>query len=149
MRVKQLIVLESIDKPHWYKSSFNTEREEFERIANDFQLSMDMLEEAYRNAQVISLDYRKWRDLLNTDSNEERWAFGDVEVADQFLKNNYEKANLKGIIATIQRNGKLPMPIVIHHGYVDTLVAGNTRLMACALLGVETPKVVYVTVDEK
>lgn len=149
MRVKHLLVLESTDKPHWYKPSFSSEREEFERVADDFQLPIETLELAYEKAEIRTLDRRMWRDLLNTDSNEERWAFGDEEVADLFLKNNYEKPNLKGIIETIRRNGKLPMPIVIHHGYVDTLVAGNTRLMACAILGVENPKVVYLKVEEK
>ncbi len=133
--------------PRWFKSSFSSEREEFERVAEDQGVSIDDLEQAYTQAKVVDLDNYEWRNLLNTDSNEERWAYGDEDSADNFLKNNYDKQNLKPLLDTIKRGGQIPAPIVYDNGMYRELVAGNTRLMACSILGIQ-PKVVVVTVPK-
>jgi hypothetical protein len=136
---------------NWYKDAFNNEVLEFERVTNDltadresddeWKMMFNKLKKSYNNETIKVLNDRVWAKLENTDS----WSTTTINKVNKAILDNSEgsgKRDIYGVISEILGD-KTRCPIILKNKSGYTLIAGNTRLMACRLIGIR-PKVIVV-----
>jgi len=136
---------------NWYKDAFNNEVGEFERVVNDltadresddeWEMMFDKLKKSYNNEPIKVLDDSVWAKLENTDS----WSTTTINKVNKAIFDNSKgsgKRDIYDVISEILGN-KTRCPIILKNKSGYTLIAGNTRLMACRLIGIR-PKVIVV-----
>lgn len=107
------------------------EHEEIERTSEDLGISLDGLENSFRNGSLEVLRNNMWEMMENTDS----WDIKSLEDARKYAE-EYDR-DIGSIIKGFESGDSLPAPIVlIKPDGVPYLVAGNTRLMVAKGLGV-------------
>lgn len=117
----------------WKKPTFDSEKEEFERVADEAGIPLEELRAAFQQAPLENLTDKDWSRLENTDSWETTSLEAGRELAQKYGRD----------IDRIAQGGALPAPIVLELDGKLTLVAGNTRLMVARALK-DSPKVVWV-----
>lgn len=125
--LKQLL-LEIENK--WEKPSFEEERSEFEKIAEELDLDMSELERNFTNGELRMFPKKIWNQLKNTDSTKTT-SFDDlVQVIQKMKKTDPEfDRDWKGIALAIKKGLPMKAPIILKHKKAYYLIAGNTRLM--------------------
>jgi hypothetical protein len=123
-----------------HSSYLDSEIGEFERHTqeNNPDTTAEELKNKFEHARPIPLPDSIWANLQNTDS----WDLekGDIQKARE-LAIGYEKDfdyALKSV-----KEGFYNPPLIIKENEAYTLIGGNTRLMACKVLGIR-PKVLLV-----
>lgn len=148
----------------WVKPNFKTEEDEFtghffgwmeddvletnfENYSNeDFDKFWDKIENYYNNAKVELLSDDEWLKMENTDS----W---DIHTEDDLFDTIHgwwgrDKDRITNYaIKPIKEGGIVETPIVAYaEGHPPYLVAGNTRLSVCKMLGVR-PMVTKIKIN--
>ena len=140
------ILKEEINQIKWVKPDFKDEKEEFELVVYELQkvISLTDLINSYQNSDMGVLTDEEWSQMENTDS----WGLETEEDMYRVI-GGYGRSDeriLKYSLEPIKNGGVVETPIVLYmENYPPYLIAGNTRLSACKVLGV-TPKVTKVYV---
>ena len=136
---------------NWYKDAFNNEVREFERVVNDltadresddeWEMMFDKLKKSYNNEPIKVLNDSVWAKLENTDS----WSTTTINKVNKAIFDNSKSSGKRDIYDVISEilGNKTRCPIILKNKSGYTLIAGNTRLMACRLIGIR-PKVIVV-----
>jgi hypothetical protein len=136
---------------NWYKDAFNNEVGEFERVVNDltadresddeWEMMFDKLKKSYNNEPIKVLNDSVWAKLENTDS----WSTTTINKVNKAIFDNSKSSGKRDIYDVISEilGNKTRCPIILKNKSGYTLIAGNTRLMACRLIGIR-PKVIVV-----
>jgi len=154
------ILKEQLNPIKWVKPHFEDEEEEFMNhfmnwyedniVKVNFDLVSDEeyyqhlsdIEWAYLNAKIEVLTDDEWSQMENTDS----WVLETEEDIYNVI-GSYGRSNeriLKHSLEPLRNGGVVETPIVAYvEGYPPYLIAGNTRLSACKVLGI-TPMVTKV-----
>lgn len=152
---------EQLNPIKWIKPDFNKEEGEFsghflhwleddvlQLNFNDyskkwFNQLWDMIVISYNDADVEPLNDEEWSKMENTDS----WGIESEEDLYNIIHGQWgrDKERIKKYsIDPIKMGGIVDTPIVVYvDGHPPYLVAGNTRLSACKILGI-TPMVTKV-----
>lgn len=143
LSLKRLII-ESEQK--WEKPSFNEELEEFERTAEELDLDINSLKNAFENGELRMLPSRIWEKIKNTDSLKTDSFDSIVQVIQKYQKKDPEfERDWRGLKNSYNKKHPMKAPIVLKHNKEFYLIAGNTRLMVAKVLGV-TPFVYLIIV---
>ena len=137
----------------WYKDTFNNEVGEFERVVDDLTANRksdaewDMMfgkfKKIYNAATSKDLNDNIWSKIKNTDS----WQTTTIDKVNKAISSNSKSSGNRDIYKVLKEvlGTRARCPIVLDYAGTYTLIAGNTRLMACRLIGI-TPKVIFVKV---
>ncbi len=123
----------------WTLPSYENEWEEFDRYGFS-QEELNTIQEQFTQENLIVLTEDIWSRLGNTDSYDVNDEDEVVGLAKSYGKN---WKSIKKIKRILNRDGKMDAPIVLLQEGRYELVAGNTRLMLCKVLGI-TPQVLLV-----
>ena len=147
----------------WVKPDFDTEENEFyghfllwleddvirDEIGNfsyDRNDLMDKVRSFYEDAKVEILSDKEWEKLYNTDS----WNIKSMDDLYEVIHGMWGRTKeriMKHSVEPIMNGGKVETPIIAYvEGHPPVLVAGNTRLSVCRMLGI-TPKVTKLKID--
>jgi hypothetical protein len=146
------ILREQLNPIKWVKPDYEDEEEEFalasynlpglvpdEEQEHGVYVSLEL---AYMKAPIEVLSDKEWSQMENTDS----WEL-ETEEDIYNIVGGYGRSKeriLKHSLEPIRNGGVVETPIVLYwKDYPPYLVAGNTRLSACKVLGV-TPMVTKV-----
>lgn len=156
---------ENIDSIEWIKPDFKKEEDEFtghffEWIKDVFKTNFENLSDgqfanfwngiksAYNNAKIELLSDSDWSKMENTDS----W---DIHTEDDLFNTIHgllgrdKERIIKYSIKPIKEGGIVETPIVVYaNDYPPYLVAGNTRLSVCRILGIR-PAVTKIYIRSK
>jgi len=112
----------------WVRPNFDAELDEFARISDELNVSLDFLRKKFDTATMRKLSDEDWHKLENTDS------YGISLRRAKKLAKIYDR-DIKTIINAFHENDTLPAPIILElpNGEL-TLVGGNTRLMVASAL---------------
>jgi len=154
------ILREQLNPIKWVKPHFEDEEDEFMNhflnwyedniIKVNFDLISDEeyhqhvsdIEWAYFNAKIEVLTDEEWSQMGNTDS----WELSTEEDIYRII-GHYGRSKeriLKHSLEPIRNGGVVETPIVAYtENYPPYLIAGNTRLSACKVLGI-TPMVTKI-----
>jgi ParB-like chromosome segregation protein Spo0J len=142
------ILREQLNPIKWVKPDYEDEEEEFEltasEIGDDYEETLSSLINGYWNSTIEVLTDEEWSQMENTDS----WGL-ETEEAIYNVIGGYGRSNeriLKHSLEPLRNGGVVETPIVVYSdGNPPYLVAGNTRLSACKVLGiVPTVTKVYI-----
>lgn len=138
------IILEVLDQnsgPVWIMPALADEIEELERTAEEENLPLDLLLDAFKKAKLVLLDYDKWSTMINSDTNDPM----TLDDARQHA-NDYGR-DIERVIKGFKTGSDIPAPIilVLPNGLLYG-VAGNTRLMVSRAFNVQ-PKVLMLRPD--
>jgi len=125
----------------WRRPSYEEEAAEFERTSDELGIDLGLLQEAFRNGELVDLESWVWCILENTDSCEV------FTIAETEAKAELYSRDIARIFVGMARTDVFPAPIILtqpHHR--PYLISGNTRLMACRVLNIR-PKVLMVSVS--
>ena len=143
----------------WVKPHFEDEEDEFMNFLSWYgdiilQVNLDSISEkdyyqhlsdiewSYFNAKIEVLTDEEWSQMENTDS----WGL-ETEEAIYNVIGGYGRSNeriLKHSLEPLRNGGVVETPIVLYmENYPPYLIAGNTRLSACKVLGI-TPMVTKI-----
>lgn len=140
----------------WIKPDFATEEDEFQDNfapwvedywdGTDDEL-LSLIKKRYHKAKVEPLNDKEWSQMANTDS----WKIDTEEELFKIIHRDYGR-DVERIInyslRPIQEGGTVETPIVVYFKNHDPfLVAGNTRLSVCRILGIR-PMVTKVLIGE-
>ena len=140
------ILREQLNPIKWVKPDYEDEEEEFEltasEIGDDYEETLSSLINGYWNSTIEVLTDEEWSQMENTDS----WGL-ETEEAIYNVIGGYGRSNeriLKHSLEPLRNGGVVETPIVVYSdGNPPYLVAGNTRLSACKVLGI-TPMVTKI-----
>jgi ParB-like chromosome segregation protein Spo0J len=140
------ILREQLNPIKWVKPHFEDEEEEFEltasEIGDDYEETLSSLINGYWNSTIEVLTDEEWSQMENTDS----WGL-ETEEAIYNVIGGYGRSNeriLKHSLEPLRNGGVVETPIVLYmENYPPYLIAGNTRLSACKVLGI-TPMVTKI-----
>jgi hypothetical protein len=122
----------------WEKPSFGEEREEFERTAEELDLKLEKLHDAFKNGNLRLLPKSIWEKLNNTDSIKTDSFDSLVQVLQKYKKKDPEfERDWLGMKNAYKKGLPMKAPIVLKHKGEYHLIAGNTRLMVARVLGVQ------------
>lgn len=136
------------------KTTFNTERGEFDRVAKDFSgesavafsENKKALERFYSKSNLTELTDIIWKNLENTDS----YAIHNLDDIKKAIMGNFASSGSRDVESVIKEflSGSVRAPIILCYNSNKnyTLVAGNTRLMVARMLRVK-PKCVFIKTD--
>ena len=136
---------------NWYKDRFDNEVGEFERLVDDLTANrktdaewdamFNKLKKSYGKAPIKVLSDTVWAKIKNTDS----WSTTTIDKLNKAISNNSASSGNRDIYKVLSEilGNKPRCPIILESKSGYTLIAGNTRLMACRLIGI-SPKVVFV-----
>jgi len=100
------------------------------------------LKDSYKKSNIVSLSDQAWQKMQNTDS----WKTDTFTKILKAFSNNNEERNIERILSQIVER-KLKCPIAYKRDdNVLVLIAGNTRLMLCRVLGIR-PHIVIIDTD--
>ena len=130
----------------WVKPDYEDEEEEFEltasEIGDDYEETLSSLINGYWNSTIEVLTDEEWSQMGNTDS----WELSTEEAIYNVI-GGYGRSNeriLKHSLEPLRNGGVVETPIVLYmENYPPYLIAGNTRLSACKVLGI-TPMVTKI-----
>jgi hypothetical protein len=132
---------ESLPGVQWVAPSVKEELPELTRVARAEGIPLRLFIELTLRAELKVLDDAHWSELENTESFETT----SMEQAKK-LAGAYGN-DLDRVVAGLHSGAQIPAPIVLERANGTlTLVAGNTRLMACRALGIR-PRVALVWLD--
>ena len=136
---------------NWKKVSYESELDEFQRIASYIirkdpkakeSVVIATFKKEYSKKSPVVLTPTMWKNLSNTDS----YGLSTFSQIDSAIKSNESssgKRNISNILDEILSR-KVRCPIILRHSDTNyELIAGNTRLMALKVIGI-TPKVIVV-----
>tara|TARA_R110002126_G_scaffold249462_1_gene392355 strand:- start:227 stop:676 length:450 start_codon:yes stop_codon:yes gene_type:complete len=140
------ILREQLNPIKWVKPDYEDEEEEFEltasEIGDDYEETLSGLINGYWNSTIEVLTDEEWSQMENTDS----WGLETEEDIYNVI-GGYGRSNeriLKHSLEPLRNGGVVETPIVLYmENYPPYLIAGNTRLSACKVLGI-TPMVTKV-----
>ena len=140
------ILREQLNPIKWVKPDYEDEEEEFEltasEIGDDYEETLSSLINGYWNSTIEVLTDEEWSQMENTDS----WGL-ETEEAIYNVIGGYGRSNeriLKHSLEPLRNGGVVETPIVLYmENYPPYLIAGNTRLSACKVLGI-TPMVTKI-----
>jgi ParB-like chromosome segregation protein Spo0J len=140
------ILREQLNPIKWVKPHFEDEEEEFEltasEIGDDYEETLSSLINGYWNSTIEVLTDEEWSQMENTDS----WGL-ETEEAIYNVIGGYGRSNeriIKHSLEPLRNGGVVETPIVLYmENYPPYLIAGNTRLSACKVLGI-TPMVTKI-----
>ena len=140
------ILREQLNPIKWVKPDYEDEEEEFEltasEIGDDYEETLSSLINGYWNSTIEVLTDEEWSQMENTDS----WGLETEEDIYNVI-GGYGRSNeriLKHSLEPLRNGGVVETPIVLYmENYPPYLIAGNTRLSACKVLGI-TPMVTKV-----
>ena len=129
----------------WIKPDFETEEDEFKdnflRWVEDYwdgtdDELWDIIKKSYSNAKIEPLNNKEWSQMANTDS----WEINSEEELFKIIHScygRYKERIINYSLKPIKEGGIVETPIVAYvDGHPPYLVAGNTRLSVCRMLGV-------------
>ena len=134
----------------WVKEQYENERGEFERagraVSNKnnkiIQENITYLKDSYKKSNIVSLSDQAWQKMQNTDS----WKTDTFTKILNAFSNNNEKRDIGRILSQFEME-KIKCPIAYKRDdNVLVLIAGNTRLMLCRVLGIR-PNIVIIDTD--
>mgnify|MGYP000922222227 CR=1 FL=1 len=118
------------------------ENGELERVAQNFEIDLSVLEYQAQNGELITLEEDIWSTLENSDSPTiETGDWKQVEELSLQVERNWEDLKNK-----LEKGIVLEAPIIMKFGNRYHLVAGNTRLMVSKAMGV-VPKVLLFEIE--
>lgn len=140
----------------WIKSNFDDVLEEFDQIADEltpkaadkkeYQAALgntrNMLRKMYDASRQTILTDGVWKNLQNTDS----WKTTTYEYVERAIARNRSTSgdvDIYTAISDVLTTANCPIILKASNRYV--LIAGNTTLMACRLIGI-TPSVIILTI---
>ena len=124
-----------------YEDIVKDERDEIERVAQEFNVPIPDVEYAFIAGNMVVLSDDVWSKLENTDS----WKIKSLEDAIKLAK-EYGK-DWKPTLAAIKANKAMNPPLILNYDKDKYhLVGGNTRLMFLKALG-KIPKVLMATLN--
>lgn len=135
----------------WYKDAFNNEVGEFERVIDeltanrtddsDWDGMFNKLEKSYKSSAITTLTNNVWAKVKNTDS----WEATTIQFINKAIKENSKGSETRNIYNVLREvlGSRARCPIILQYKGSYTLIGGNTRLMACRLIGI-VPKVIFV-----
>tara|TARA_R110000868_G_scaffold26777_10_gene102766 strand:+ start:7251 stop:7700 length:450 start_codon:yes stop_codon:yes gene_type:complete len=140
------ILREQLNPIKWVKPDYEDEEEEFEltasEIGDDYEETLSSLINGYWNSTIEVLTDEEWSQMENTDS----WELSTEEDIYRII-GHYGRSKeriLKHSLEPIRNGGVVETPIVAYtENYPPYLIAGNTRLSACKVLGI-TPMVTKI-----
>ena len=140
------ILREQLNPIKWVKPDYEDEEEEFEltasEIGDDYEETLSGLINGYWNSTIEVLTDEEWSQMENTDS----WELSTEEDIYRII-GHYGRSKeriLKHSLEPIRNGGVVETPIVAYtENYPPYLIAGNTRLSACKVLGI-TPMVTKI-----
>lgn len=140
------ILREQLNPIKWVKPDYEDEEEEFEltasEIGDDYEETLSSLINGYWNSTIEVLTDEEWSQMENTDS----WGLETEEDIYNVI-GGYGRSNeriLKHSLEPLRNGGVVETPIVLYmENYPPYLIAGNTRLSACKVLGI-TPMVTKI-----
>ena len=140
------ILREQLNPIKWVKPDYEDEEEEFEltasEIGDDYEETLSSLINGYWNSTIEVLTDEEWSQMGNTDS----WELSTEEDIYRII-GHYGRSKeriLKHSLEPIRNGGVVETPIVAYtENYPPYLIAGNTRLSACKVLGI-TPMVTKI-----
>jgi hypothetical protein len=115
---------------------------ELQRVAQEFNIDLSVLEYQAQNGDLVTLKENVWSSLENSDSPTiEIGGWEQVQELSSQVNRDWE--NLKN---KLEQGTVLQAPIVMKFGDRFHLVAGNTRLMVSKAMGI-TPKVLLFEIE--
>lgn len=157
------VLLEETNQIEWVKPEFEKEEDEFgghflrwleddvipanfnEFTDKQFNKLWNKIRKSYEKAKVELLSDDEWKKMENTDS----WNIKTEDELFDVIHGQWGRSKQrikKYSINTIKNGGVVETPIVAYaKGHPPYLVAGNTRLSACRMLGV-TPMVTKIKI---
>lgn len=136
-------LIENYANGNWIKPFITDEVEELTLTSEILEIDEKKLISVFNNGKLIQLTTDIWNKLENTDSSEmEQDDYNSLKKYSNEYNRDYNR-----IISGIKQSQNLPAPIVLHLKDENRyyLVAGNTRLMVCRVLGIQ-PKVFLLTI---
>jgi hypothetical protein len=136
------LITESEQK--WEKPSFDEEKEEFERTAEELDIPLSELEDAFNHGNLRMMPKPIWEKLKNTDSANTETFDELVQILQKYKKKDPEfERDWRTLRKAFDK--KLPMkaPIVLKHDKEFYLISGNTRLMVAKVLETQ-PVFIYL-----
>ena len=95
-----------------------------------------IIKKSYNNAQIELLNDEEWSQMVNTDS----WKINSEEKLFKIIHGEHGRDKERIInqsIKPIKEGGIVETPIVVYYeNHPPFLVAGNTRLSVCRILGI-------------
>jgi len=129
----------------WIKPDLKTEEDEFKdnflHWVEDYWDGTDdelwgIIKKSYNNAKIEPLNNKEWSQMANTDS----WEINSEEELFKIIHGDYGRDKERIInysLKPIKEGGIVETPIVVYYENHDPfLVAGNTRLSVCRILGI-------------
>ena len=139
----------------WVKPNFSKEEDEFtghflrwleddvlqvnfdDYSDKEFDKLWDKISDSYDNAEIKSLSDKEWSKMENTDS----WNIESEKDLFDVIHGQWGRKKeriIKHSINPIKEGGVVETPIVAYaKGHPPYLVAGNTRLSVCRMLGIK------------
>ena len=138
-------------KINWQKVRFDDESDEFDRVTSElskgksdshWDMTFNQLKSNYSKSKLELLSENIWRNLGNTDS----YKTDTIKKINAAIRANSSSGH-RDIYKVLNEilTGKPRAPIILKFSQREkfTLIAGNTRLMGCKLIGIQ-PKVVII-----
>ena len=115
---------------------------ELNRVSEEFEIDLSVLEYQAQNGELVSLEKDVWDNLENSDSPTiEIGNWDQIEELSSQVNRDWEDLKNK-----LGRGTVLEAPIVMKFGARYYLVAGNTRLMVSKAMGI-VPKILLFEVE--
>jgi hypothetical protein len=124
------------DRKEWEK-----EYGEIERTAQDENIPLESIEQAFIDSKEVILTDSIWEKLENTDSYE---CWGDWNCVEDVAK-QYNRTS-PTILKVAIESGVYDKPLILKYNERYILVAGNTRLSTAAALKIN-PKVLIGVIE--
>jgi hypothetical protein len=119
-----------LPKPQWQKPSLEEEMGELERHAEESEIDLNSLVEAFKQAELQELSDEDWENMENCDSRDTTW------TSEQIHEHLEGKRDFKKIEDGLSNGATIPAPVVLYReGHKPNLLAGNSRLLGCRALG--------------
>lgn len=123
----------------WKEPDIEEEIGEIVRTAKEFDVPLDDIIGAVKEAKLEEITDDVWSQLQNTDSY-------NISVEQALELSKEYNRNISRIYKGIKNGKTLPAPIVLSINDEEFyLIGGNTRLMACASLN-KVPKVLMIKI---
>lgn len=132
-------------KEEWKEPTIEAEESDFEMLADQLDISLDKIKEAFDEGELKRLMPSVWDKLKNCDCKKANSFKDIVDLSQKLQKKNPDyKSNWKQFKKDFKNNKPVKAPIVMKYGDDYYLVAGNTRLMVAKLMDVSPAIYLFV-----